>query len=101
MIATHPAIKTRHIDYREEIREVASAFGVHPCDIIGTGKTQRVYLARCAVIDRLHRRGWSSVKIGKALHRHHTSILYALGKLKPRPPTNRPTPYRAIRVMLP
>lgn len=66
---------------QEDIREVASTFGIHPVQIIGRGKTQRVYMARCAVIARLRERGWSSVRIGKALCRHHTTILYALGRL--------------------
>ena len=64
-----------------DIREVAAQFDVTPEDIIGPGRTHRVYLARCVVIARLHSRGWSSPRIGAALHRHHTTILHSLGRL--------------------
>lgn len=65
----------------DDIREVAKVFNVTPADIIGRRRTRHIHLARCAVIARLSERGWSSPRIGYALHRHHTTILSAMGRL--------------------
>ena len=66
---------------RDEISEVAAIFGVTPEQIMSRNRSAKVYTARCAIINLLDQRGWSSTRIGAALNRHHTSILHSLGRL--------------------
>lgn len=66
----------------DHIREVARNFGLTPAEITAPGRATRPYLARQAVIARLHARGLSSVQIGRAVNRHHTTVLFALGRIK-------------------
>lgn len=66
---------------RAIIVDAARSFHVAPREIVGPGRTMRVCAARYAVMHKLNERGWSSVRIGQVLNRHHTTVLHGLGRL--------------------
>ena len=63
------------------IRDVSERWHVPVAMIVGPSRAQRVYAARKAVIAELDRMGWSCSRIGRRLGRHHTTIMYSLGRL--------------------
>jgi len=63
---------------RRVLDEVAAAAGVSVADILGPSRRARVVAARQAVMAVLHRRGWSSPRIGRALRRDHSTVLHGI-----------------------
>ena len=57
---------------------VSKMTGVPVVGIFGRGTGAHVSKARFRVIRELRRLGWSTPRIGRAMDRHHTSILSAL-----------------------
>ena len=61
---------------QECIREAAAAFGVSPKDVMSRKRTKAVCYARACACALLNTRfSWSTVEIGKALGRDHTTII--------------------------
>ena len=63
------------------IRDASRIYLVDAEDIRGPKRDARTCEARFAVIAALSDMGWSSTRIGSLLNRHHTAVLYALGRL--------------------
>lgn len=60
------------------INEVAKKHHVNPARVVGRDRLQDVVLVRLLVARRLRERGYSLPRIGAALRRHHTTVLYYL-----------------------
>jgi chromosomal replication initiation ATPase DnaA len=63
---------------RARIADIATRHGVAPDEVMGSSRRATVSRARQAVMADLRARGWSSVKIGRLLHRHHTTVLHGI-----------------------
>ena len=60
------------------VRAVAAERGFTVETILGRGRSRPIVAVRWEVWRRLHDAGWSSVAIGRAFDRDHTTILHAL-----------------------
>ena len=78
-----PVLKgLRVMAHRDEIREILDRHGVAWLDIVETRHRYIGYVrARIEIALLLHGKGWSYSKIGKLMNRHHTTILYWLGRV--------------------
>jgi hypothetical protein len=89
---------------REIIREVAKAYGICPLRIVSTCRRSSLpaYYARIEVAKRLRARGYSMYRIGAILNRHHSTVLYYLGKAhrKAAPPRWRRPRIRFLKSVL-
>ena len=77
------------------VRAVAAERGFTVETILGRGRSHPIVAVRWEVWRRLHDAGWSSVAIGRAFDRDHTTILHALTRVStPRatPPPAEPIP---------
>lgn len=63
------------------IRETAARFQLSTQDILSPRRDHRARQARWQIMWALRERGWSTPRIGAAVNRHHTTVLYALGRL--------------------
>lgn len=72
---------------RRIIRAAAREFSVPASEIVGSNRTARVVFARYVAIHRIARAfpSKSSTQIGKAVGQDHSSVLFALGRLKKKP----------------
>lgn len=67
---------------RDEIRAILVSHGVTWGDITGRHHRYPAYVAsRKEVAELLDGRGWSAPRIGKLMKRHHTTVLYWLGRI--------------------
>lgn len=67
---------------RALLREVAEAHGFEIDHLRGLNKTKRMVAARHDFCRRAYAEGrWSTVQIGRAINRDHTTVLYAVGAL--------------------
>lgn len=57
---------------------IAPTHGVVPAAVFADNKQPRCCSARAEVAFELRKQGWSLPRIGRALNRHHTSILSLL-----------------------
>jgi chromosomal replication initiation ATPase DnaA len=60
--------------------EAAADNNVDPADVMGTARTASFVRARCHMWRRLYEDGFSMAEIGKAVGRHHTTVMHALRK---------------------
>ncbi len=60
--------------------EVAAAYGIAASDVMGTARTADFVSARWAMWKRLFDDGFSMAAIGRAVGRHHTTVMHALRK---------------------
>lgn len=69
-----------HLDADElrVVRSVGAVFNMNPKAIVGPVRLRHIYAARLATIILLRESGRSTPAIGRALKRHHTSVLHAL-----------------------
>lgn len=83
---TGPVVPYR-AESRQIIRETALEFKLHPDELIGDSRESQVVFARYVAIHRIARAypQKSSTQIGKLFNRDHTSILFALGRMKKKP----------------
>ena len=63
------------------VRAVAAERGFTVETILGRGRSHPIVAVRWEVWRRLHDAGWSSVAIGKAFDRDHTTVLHALTRV--------------------
>lgn len=63
-------------------RAVDATFGVSRQTLLTSGRAQHLTHARFAAATLLAENGWSSIAIGSALQRDHTTILHALTRAK-------------------
>jgi chromosomal replication initiation ATPase DnaA len=64
----------------EYAAEAAAANNVDPVDVMGTARTVSFVSARCHMGRRLHEDWYSIAAIGKAVGRHHTTVMHGLRK---------------------
>lgn len=65
---------------RQIIREVAALYGIDPLEIVGASRRQKAFRARVEVAHLLTRRGYSSTRIGIAIGKDHTTVVFYLGR---------------------
>jgi Bacterial dnaA protein helix-turn-helix len=56
----------------------AEDFGVKPSQLLSSDRSQKMVAFRARVATELRAFGFSLPEIGRALNRHHTSVLYLL-----------------------
>ena len=61
--------------------EAASTYGISATDVMGTARTVAFVSARCVMWKRLYDEGFSKAAIGRAVGRHHTTVMHALRKM--------------------
>lgn len=66
--------------------EVARTYGVTPAALRGRERTMEMVEARAVVARLLNEQGRTSVQIGRALARHHSTILHHLERFDGRGP---------------
>ena len=74
------------------VKAVAAERGFTVEIILGRGRSRPIVAVRWEVWRRLHARGWSSVAIGRAFGRDHSTILHALQRVATTPPPAEPIP---------
>lgn len=65
------------------VTEAAQRHGVTADAVLGRDRKRRVAHARFEVMRRLRADGWSLTQIGRALGRHHTTVLHGLAAPAP------------------
>jgi len=76
---THPAV-------RECVYDAATAFAVDYTDVLSRKRTKAIAYARIAACALLRERySWSTVEIGKALGRDHTTVISNLRRAEQNP----------------
>lgn len=80
--APHPKVRVSHI-----LQTTAAEFDLDVEDILSDHRKGSMVFARFVAIHRIHRAfpRWSYPRIGNAVGRNHTTIMYALGKLERKP----------------
>lgn len=58
------------------INTAADMFNVHPRDLVGPYRFKFLMLPRFALYKALRLRGWTYPRIGRALSRDHSTIIY-------------------------
>ena len=74
-------VQNARLDWQQGVKAIERATGVSYAEIQGPSRHAPIVAARWQVIALLRSRGWSLPKIGKELHRDHTTILYALKRI--------------------
>lgn len=69
------AARTDRFVAEREAELVAPRFGVVPLSVFAENREPNVVAARRAVCKELRALGWSYPRIGRAIGRHHTSVL--------------------------
>lgn len=65
-------------------REVAQGYGIREADILGRSRQALISEARQVVMYRAHKAGFSTEQIGRALNRHHTTVMHGIRAEKAR-----------------
>jgi hypothetical protein len=76
------------LDPNAVLERAEAIFDIPAADICGPRRFQHIIPARQAVAWALQRLGFSLLEIGKALHRSHTTIIYAIREADARAATN-------------
>lgn len=64
----------------EILREAFRLFGIAPKDICGKSRHAFLLPVRFACYKAMRERGWSFPMIGRAMKRHHTSIMHGVDR---------------------
>lgn len=82
-----PCPKTRSSVIRDILRDASDEFGFSVSDILGKGRVQGLVFARYVTLHRIARAmpHFSTPRLGRLFAMNHTSILFALGRLKRKP----------------
>jgi chromosomal replication initiation ATPase DnaA len=62
------------------IEQAAETWYTTPAEILSSSRTANLVAARRQIARELRKQGWSYPMIGRALHRHHTNIMYLVNR---------------------
>lgn len=63
----------------ELLKKFCGQYDVQKDDLLSKKRDKRLVNIRQAISSKLRSEGWTYPRIGKLLHRHHTSIMHLLG----------------------